>query len=487
MRQSMLLAGVGLPDLKSAALPGTALPGTALPGTALPGAAPAMDPAEPVTGGLFIPLDRIEPDPDQPRRMVAEADEDLKLLAASILQHGVLQPIVVKAMPGATLPDGKYQIIAGERRWRAAQMALQAAASQAGTTCQRKGYDLKRIPVFIQHPESDTDKLEMQMVENLARADMSDMDIGRALQKLLNATGISKAELARRLGRSDTWVKSVLAKASPEALEIAARIGVDPDSIGAGESMRLISWAKDLEKGAVLDAIAAEIKAGRAYSRALLDDAEDRYEISRRFPKMAVRTDLTLDDLRTWQKMWNASDPAQRAVADRVLNGASLAEALLAAAMQGPAVEPAATQAVALRPVTEPAEGGPEDETGAGPGDVMADLMGHKDFDEFEIGDTEVEDAVAARAALSGAPLPGATPLPTPQAVAPEERRSVDAAGLSMEAGRGYAPVADIVNPDITVRVPGDTVKRILRKAGVPDDLTVDQETLLRAIDSLLG
>jgi ParB family chromosome partitioning protein len=405
-----------------------------------------------------------------------------------------LQPIAVKAMP-----DGKYQIVAGERRWRAARMALQAAAlqaaasqaaaSQAGTTCQRKGYDLKRIPVFIRNPESPTDKLEMQMVENLARADMSDMDIGRALQKLLNATGISKAELARRLGRSDTWVKSVLAKASPEALEVATRIGVDPDSIGAGESLRLISWAKDLEKGAVLDAIAAEIAGGRPYSRALLDDAEDRYEICRRFPKMAVRTDLTLDDLRTWQKMWNSSDPAQRAVADRVLNGATLAEA-----MQGPAVEPVEA------PFEEEMDAGFEDETGVAPGNGAAEpteapvppLMGHKDFDEFEIGDTEAEDAMAARAVLSGVALPGATPLqgatplPTPQAVSPEERRSVDAAGLSMESGRGYAPVADIVNPDITVRVPGDTVKRILQKAGVPDDLTVDQETLLRAINSLL-
>ena len=470
------------------------LAGLDLKSAALPGVAPAMDPAEPVTGGLFIPLADIEPDPDQPRKMSADADEDLKLLASSILQHGVLQPIAVKAMP-----DGKYQIVAGERRWRAARMALQAAASQAGITCQRKGYDLKRIPVFIRNPESPTDKLEMQMVENLARADMSDMDIGRALQKLLNATGISKAELARRLGRSDTWVKSVLAKASPEAIEVAARIGVDPDSIGAGESLRLISWAKDLEKGAVLDAIAAEIRGvapgtGRAYSRALLDDAEDRYEICRRFPKMAVRTDLTLDDLRTWQKMWNSSDPAQRAVADRVLNGATLAEA-----MQGPAVgEPAAREPAASPPAwpvmdkafdagfeaVSPSAG---HETGAGPVDAMVDLMGHKDFDEFEIGDTEAEDAMAARAALSGAPLQGATPLPDTETFTPEERRSVDAAGLSMEAGRGYAPVADIVNPDITVRVPGDTVKRILRKAGVPDDLTVDQETLLRAIDSLLG
>lgn len=436
-----------------------------------------LDPAEPATGGLFIPLDRIEPDPDQPRKMSADADEDLKLLASSILQHGVLQPIAVKAMP-----DGNYQIVAGERRWRAARMALQAAASQAGTTCQRKGYDLKRIPVFIRNPESAADKLEMQMVENLARADMSDTDIGTALHKLLRATAISKAELARRLGRSDTWVKSVLAKASPEAIEVAARIGVSPDVMGAGESLRLISWANDPEKGAVLDAIAAEIAGGRPYSRALLDDAEDRYEICRRFPKMAVRTDLTLEDLRTWQTMWASSDPAQRAVADRVLNGASLAEALQAPAVGEPAArEPAALQAPAAGEPLPPAEGEPGDETGAGPGDAMVDLMGHKDFDEFEIGDTEAEDAMAARAALSGATLP------TPQAVSPEERRSVDAAGLSMEAGRGYTPVADIVNPDITVRIPGDTVKRILQKAGVPDDLTVDQETLLRAIDSLLG
>ena len=435
------------------------------------------DPAEPVTVGLFIPLGDIEPDPDQPRKMSADADEDLKLLASSILHHGILQPIAVKALPGG---DSKYQIVAGERRWRAARMAL-----DSGQPCRRKGYDLKRIPVFIQHPESDTDKLEMQMVENLARADMSDMDIGRALHKLLKTTGVSKAELARRLGRSDTWVKSVLAKSSPEAEAVAARIGVPLDSIGAGESMRLISWANDKEKGAVLDAIATEIKAGRAYSRALIDEAEERYEISRRFPKMAPRTDLSLYDLRTWQAMWASSDPAQRAVADRVLNGASLAEAMLGPAASEPAdmQATASSQATALRPVAEPAAGksdevGFEDETEAEP---FSPLAGNADFDEFVIDDAEAEDAMSARVALSGNPQQTA-----PGAFTPEERRSVDAAGMAMESGRGYAPVADIVNPDITVRVPGDMVKRVLRKAGIPDDLTVDQETLLRAIDSLL-
>ncbi|MBU2817148.1 ParB/RepB/Spo0J family partition protein, partial [Acidithiobacillus ferrooxidans] len=269
-----LLAGLDLPDLN----------GSAASQAAHVEPAGGLSPS----AGLFIPLDDIEPDPDQPRKMSGDADEDLKLLAASILQHGILQPITVQALPDG----GKYQIVAGERRWRAAQLAL-----QTGKPCQRKGYDLKRIPVFIRNPESDTDKLEMQMVENLARADMPDTDIGRALQKLLTQTRVSKAELARRLGRSDTWVKSVLAKASPEAEAVAKRIGMDPELIGAGESLRLISWSKDLEKGVVLDAIAAEIAGGRPYSRALLDDAEDRYEICRRFPKLAGRSDLSLEDL----------------------------------------------------------------------------------------------------------------------------------------------------------------------------------------------
>ncbi|MHB8226482.1 ParB/RepB/Spo0J family partition protein [Acidithiobacillus sp.] len=433
--------------------------------------AEALQAASQATGGLFIPLDDIQPDPDQPRKMSGDTDEDLKLLAESILQHGVLQPITVQSLPNAS---GKYQIVAGERRWRAAQLAL-----QQDKPCQRKGYDLKRIPVFIRNPESDTDKLEMQMVENLARADMPDTDIGRALQKLLTQTRVSKAELARRLGRSDTWVKSVLAKASPEAEAVAKRIGVDPGLIGAGESLRLISWAKDPEKAAVLDAMAEEIAGGRPYSRALLDDAEDRYEIRRRFPKLSARTDLSLEDLRTWQKMWNSSDPTQRAVADRVLNGASLADAMQAPAVGTAALQPAGGEAPAL------GEQADEDEMDYLVDDEQAAKSAtppppaHADFDEFEIGDAEAEDAAIARKVVSGAPLQAALP--------PEERRAMDTAGLSMESGRGLAPVAEDVEPDLTVRIPGDTVRRLLRKAGIPDDLTVDPATLLTAINSLLA
>lgn len=414
-----LLAGLDVPDLRQA-------------------------PDEPAAAGLFVPLDQIQADVDQPRRMTDSADEALKLLADSILQHGILQPITVQRLSAGG--PAIYQIIAGERRWRA---ALQAAAS--GQKCQRKGYDLSRIPVYIRDPENETDKLEMQMVENLARADMSDTDIGIALNRLLQDTGTSKAELARRLGRSDTWVKAVLAKSSPEALAVSERIGVPVESLGAGESMRLISWSKDAEKSAVLDTIAAEIRGGRAYSRSLIDEAETQYEICRRFPKLAGRQDLSLDDLQTWQGMWSSPDEGQRAVAERVLEGMRLADA-----MRAP-VE--VVQVEASEDVPEYSSVPP----------IHAQ-------DEFDIDADEAEDAAAARIAVR----------PAPAAFTPEDRVSVDTAGMQMEMDRGAAPVAALGNPDIHVRVPGDLVKMLLEKAGQMDDLTVDADAVLRAIRSLV-
>jgi ParB family chromosome partitioning protein len=403
---------------------------------------------EELNAGLFIPLDAIQPDPDQPRKLSADADEDLKLLASSIEQHGVLQPIAVKA-----LPNGKYQIIAGERRWRAARMAL-----ASGNPCARKGYDLKRIPVFIRDPENDTDRLEMQMVENLARADMSPSDIGRALQKLLDATKVSKAELARRLGRSDTWVKSVLASASPEAAEVAQQIGVDPELLGAGESMRLISWSKDAEKRVVLDWIAKAVSDGVPFNRGLMDEKEDRYEAVRRFPQLIAREDLSAEDLRTFTAFWGSPDAAKRAVANRILNGAGVADAMVA--------------------VDEPQEA---EETAPPPqypdvDDNTAEYPLHRLAVDFEADDAEVVDAAAAREGLTGnREKPQSAP----------DRVVMDNAGMSMEAA-GSAPVADTVDKDMTIRLPGRIIQRLLEKAGIAYDLTVDQDTLIDALDALL-
>ena len=353
------------------------------------------------------------------------------------------------------LGKGQYQIIAGERRWRAAQKA-----SESGKPCGRKGYDLSRIPIFIRNPESDEDKLEMQMVENLARTDMTPSDIGRALQRLVDRTNLSKAELARRMGRSDTWVKAVLASASPEAQKVANRIGVPVDAIGAGEALRMASWAKDAEKQVVLDWIAKEISAGRPYSRALIDDAEERYEIVRRFPRLANRADLTLADLRTWRTLWDSPDPAQRAVAERVLAGATLADAM---------------QAPVESSVAEPVE--PEPEV---PLVVTSAPPVGASSDDFEIDEAEAVDAAAARTAASPPPTPG------DRAAKDEARRVVvDTAGLSMESERGITPLAEATEADMTVRIPADIIRRLLDKVGIPADLTVDVDTVLRALDTL--
>ncbi|MHB1658600.1 MAG: hypothetical protein ACYCRF_04705, partial [Acidithiobacillus sp.] len=103
------------------------------------------------------------------------------------------------------------------------------------------------------------------------------------------------------------------------------------------------------------------------------------------------------------------------------------------------------------------------------------------DFDEFDVDEAEAQDAAIARKVVSGQPITPPVEMP------PEARRSMDTAGLSMESGRGFAPVAEDVEPDLTVRIPGDTVRRLLRKAGIPDDLTVDPATLLTAIENLLS
>ena len=451
-----LLAGIDLPDIGALKAQKAPEPGD-----------------QPTTGGgLFLPLDKIEPDPDQPRQMSADADEDLKLLASSIVQHGVLQPILV------TRKGDGYQIIAGERRWRAAKLAL-----ESGEPCGRKGYDLKRIPVVIQDPADDADKLEMQMVENLARADMSPADIGRALQKLLDATKISKAELARRLGRSDTWVKSVLASASPEAQAVSERIGVPAESIGAGELMRLVSWSKDAEKQVVLDWIAQAIRDGAVFGRVLIDEKETVYDVTWRFPKLAGRKDLSAEDLKTFTSFWGSPDETKRAIAERVLDGMSLTDAMMAPVVQETPAQPAT-------PVEEPdemveGEGEPEDDEYA-PEEEAAEPAHGTDTrilpmlqDDFDVGDDEAEDASLAREAVSGVSKTASTK--------PVDRPAMDTAGMAMENERGPAPMAQDVTPDMTIRFPSRMIDRLLEKAGMPNNLNVDQDTVLEALERLLN
>jgi ParB family transcriptional regulator, chromosome partitioning protein len=135
-------------------------------------------------GVTEIPLARIEPNPRQPRQRF-DADQ-LEALAASIREHGVLQPILVTE----TL-DG-YQLVAGERRFRAARLA-----------------GLERIPAVIRQL-ADRAQLEVALVENLQRADLGPMEEAAAYRSLAEEFGLTHEEIARRVGRAKSTITNTL-------------------------------------------------------------------------------------------------------------------------------------------------------------------------------------------------------------------------------------------------------------------------------------
>jgi ParB family chromosome partitioning protein len=132
-----------------------------------------------------IDIDRIVPNTQQPRKHFAE--EALNELADSIRVHGVIQPIVVQP-----LPDNLFQIIAGERRWRAAQRA-----------------GLMRLPAVVRESVLDS-SLEIALIENLQREDLNPIEEAQAYEKLIADFGLTQEEVARRVGKSRAAITNML-------------------------------------------------------------------------------------------------------------------------------------------------------------------------------------------------------------------------------------------------------------------------------------
>ena len=132
-----------------------------------------------------IPVDLIRPNPDQPRKEFN--GESLLALAESIEAKGVLQPLVVRALPGGT-----YELIAGERRLRASKIAK-----------------LEQVPAIIRDAEG-SERLELALLENVAREDLNPVDEARACAILVDDLGVSKAELASRIGKSRPAVANAI-------------------------------------------------------------------------------------------------------------------------------------------------------------------------------------------------------------------------------------------------------------------------------------
>ena len=139
-----------------------------------------------VQSGLkTLPLHKIEPNPDQPRRDFDP--EELEELAESIRTHGIIQPLTVREMP-----NGYYQIIAGERRWRASRLA-----------------ELAEVPVVVVEAD-DKKAMELALIENLQRTDLNPVEEAMGYDALIREYGMTQEEAATRVGKSRPAVANAL-------------------------------------------------------------------------------------------------------------------------------------------------------------------------------------------------------------------------------------------------------------------------------------
>ena len=150
-------------------------------------------------GVRVLPVDRIEPNPQNPR--LAFNSETLEELASSIREHGVLQPVLVRP-----LDDGRFQLIAGERRWRASKLAGQPT-----------------IPALVEDIDDDT-ALEIALIENLQREDISPLDEAAMYDRMIRDHGYSIRKLAEKLGKDKGYLENRLrlADAPPEVRELVS-------------------------------------------------------------------------------------------------------------------------------------------------------------------------------------------------------------------------------------------------------------------------
>ena len=137
-------------------------------------------------GDLMVPVEKLVPNPQQPRRDFSEAG--LQDLAASLRQKGVIQPLIVRPIAGSDT----YEIVAGERRWRAAQIA-----------------QLHELPVIVRDLD-DTEVLEIAIIENIQRADLNAIEEALGFRQLMNRFGHTQEKLAEALSKSRPHIANLL-------------------------------------------------------------------------------------------------------------------------------------------------------------------------------------------------------------------------------------------------------------------------------------
>ncbi len=171
-----------------------------------------------------LPLQKIEPNPLQPRKLFDE--EELQTLADSIAQHGIIQPLTVRKAE-----NGYYQIIAGERRWRAARLA-----------------NLHTVPVTVIEADDKT-VLELAMIENLQRQDLNPMEESMGYRQLMQEHGLTQEQVAERVGKSRPAVANALRLLSLPS-SICQMVTAGQLSAGHARALLVLKTVKEQERAA---------------------------------------------------------------------------------------------------------------------------------------------------------------------------------------------------------------------------------------------
>jgi ParB family chromosome partitioning protein len=177
-----------------------------------------------------LPVGLIKPNPDQPRTNFDP--EALSALAASIESSGIVQPLLVRP-----LPDGSYELVAGERRWRAAQ--------EAG---------LEKVPAVVRE-QAEAERLQAALIENMVREDLNPVEEARACAALVEDLGLTKEDLARRVGRSRPAVSNLirLLELPDETLEL-----LESGELSGGHGRALLGASgNDVRRRLARDAVRA--------------------------------------------------------------------------------------------------------------------------------------------------------------------------------------------------------------------------------------
>lgn len=203
----------------------------------------------------LLPIYKVEPNPDQPRQDFDE--EELQALSESIAEHGIIQPLTVRETAG-----GYYQIIAGERRWRAARMA-----------------NLSEVPAVIIEAD-DKKAMELALIENLQRQDLNPVEEALGYQSLMSDYGLTQEEAAQRVGKSRPAVTNALRLLNlPQALLAKVREG----ALSAGHARAVLSIKsekKQLEAAQKIIALGLSVRQAELLCKNMAKEPAPEKEVS---------------------------------------------------------------------------------------------------------------------------------------------------------------------------------------------------------------